>query len=177
MKKYKNKYRIDSARIPNWDYGRNAAYYVTICTASRYPTLGTIVDGKMHLSEIGGIVKKEWIRTPELRPDMNLFIDEFVIMPNHFHGIIIIGENQYNAKHRGRRDATHRVSTKQTGNQFAPQSSNLASIIRGFKSSVTTYARKHNIDFGWQARYFDHIIRDNIDFNRIRRYIIDNPET
>jgi len=119
---------------------------------------------------------------------MNLFLDEFVIMPNHFHGIIIIGKNKYNTKkHCCCRDAMHRVSTtttndksknheKQTVNQFAPQSKNLASIMRGFKSSVTTYARKHNIDFGWQERYYEHIIRDNHEFNRIRKYIIKNVE-
>jgi len=139
----------------------------------------------MNLSIIGRIVENEWIRTPEMRSDMNLILDEFVVMPNHFHGIIFIGANEFNSKPRRDamrgttcRDAMHRVSTdneKKTINRFAAQSKNLASIIRGFKSSVTTYAREHNIDFAWQARYYDHIIRNDIDLNRIRTYIIDNP--
>ena len=79
----------------------------------------------------------------------------------------------------------HRVSTlhdqsknhgKTPANQFAPQSKNLASTMRGFKSSVTTFARKHNINFKWQEHYYEHIIRDDIDLNRIRTYIINNPK-
>jgi REP element-mobilizing transposase RayT len=78
---------------------------------------------------LGKIAEMEWIKTPELRPDMKLELGEFVVMPNHFHAIIIIGENKYNMKTDSKRV-----------NKFAPQSNNLSSIIRGFKSSVTTNA-------------------------------------
>jgi putative transposase len=60
-------------------------------------------------------------------------------------------------------------------NQFGPQSKNLASIVRGYKIGVTKYARKNNIPFQWQSRYYDHIIRDEISLNKIRQYIIQNP--
>ena len=60
-------------------------------------------------------------------------------------------------------------------NKFGPQSKNLASIIRGFKSAVTIYARKNNLEFDWQPRYYDHIIRNQIEFDRIKRYINRNP--
>jgi len=197
--RFKDIYRIPSARLRNWDYGWNAIYFVTICTANRDCYFGEIVDGKMILSEIGKITEQEWIKTPEIRPDMNLELDAFVVMPNHFHAIIIIGENQYNAKnddeHNAQldaemdaqldakcRDAMHRVSTEPhvptiptTKNKFGPQSKNLASIMRGFKSSVTTNARKIHADFGWQPLFHDHIIRNDESFQRISEYIQNNP--
>ncbi len=162
----------------------------------------------MVLTEIGKIAETEWTRTPQIRLDMNIALDAFCVMPNHFHGIIIIGENEYNrrdgASRRGAsrdgafrccRDAMHGVSTAsgidttndtithgditetttRKQNNFSPQRKNLSSVIRGFKSSVTTYARKHNIEFAWQARFYDHIIRDDKSFNNIRQYIKNNP--
>ena len=166
--KYKNKYRIDSTRLPNWDYGNEAAYFVTIITKNRIHFFGEIVEKKMHLSAIGLIVEQEWFKSFEMRPDMNLQIGEFIVMPDHFHGIIIIGENEYN------KDAMHCVSTVK--NQFGPQSKNLASIIRGFKISVTTNARLILPEYAWQSGYHDHIIRNQKSFDNISRYIINNPE-
>ncbi len=191
--KYKNKYRIQSTRLQHWDYGWNAAYFVTICTKGRVCYFGDVIDNvetrciaspqrsiaslpepTMQLSEIGKIVETEWLKTPELRPDMNLELGIYQVMPNHFHGIIIIGENEYN-RERGteRRDAMHGVSTP--ANKFAPQSKNLGSIIRGFKSSVTTQAREIHADFAWQSRFHDHIIRDDDSFHNISEYIANNP--
>ncbi len=123
----------------------------------------------MELSDIGKIVENEWLKTFEMRPDMNLEMGKFVIMPNHFHAIIGIGENEYNL----RTDAMHCVCTK---NAFGPQSKNLASIIRGFKIGVTKNARIINPDFAWQPRYHDHIIRNNESHQRISNYIINNPK-
>jgi hypothetical protein len=87
-------------------------------------------------------------------------------MPNHFHAIICIGKNRYNGPHC--RDAMHCVST------FGPQSKNLGSIIRGFKSSVTIQARQIHPDFVWQERYNDHIIRNHKSYVQIQHYIINN---
>lgn len=98
MGKYKNKYRIASARAPFWDYRWNAAYFVTICTKNRICWFGKISNGVMKLSAIGEIVNAEWLKTFKIRPDMNLFMGEYVVMPNHFHAIIDIGENQYNTQ-------------------------------------------------------------------------------
>jgi REP element-mobilizing transposase RayT len=214
--KYQNKYRIPSARLQTWDYGNNASYFVTICTQHREHFFGTIVKThcnasqnepyKMQLNDIGKLVEHEWVKTPDLRPDMNLQLGEFVVMPNHFHAIIIIGENKYNTGNNDgirnddvirdiRRDAMHGVSTithndtishndtdtdamrgVSTINQFGPQSKNLASIIRGFKSSVTTAAKKMGYtNFAWQPRFHDHIIRDAVAFENIQNYIANNP--
>ena len=117
------------------------------------------------------------MKTFEMRMDMNLELGEFVVMPNHFHGIIGIGKNEYNTKRdTQRRDAMHCVSaTNDSKNKFGPQSKNLASIIRGFKTGVTINARLINPNFAWQSRYHDHIIRNDRSFHRISKYIIDNP--
>jgi putative transposase len=170
--KYQNKFRIPPARLSSWNYGLQASYFVTICTAGREHFFGEIDDGEMLFTDIGRIAVSEWIKTPSIRPDMNLELDAFSVMPNHFHAIIIIGENEYN----NRRDAMHRVlaGNKLTGNKFGVQSKNLASIIRGYKSAVTTQSRIIDPTFGWQPRFHDHVIRNNAEFNRVRDYIIDN---
>ena len=165
-RKYANKYRIDSTRIPWFDYGSNAAYYITICTKRRKPYLGCVDNGKMILSEIGEIVRKEWHITPLIRPELNLYMDDLVIMPNHVHGIIII-----------RRDARPGVSTgEKNRNVFGAQYNNIPSIIRGIKSSVTIQSRIIDPKFSWQAGYYVHIIRNRKDYERIVKYIQDNPK-
>ncbi len=219
MDKFDNIYRIESSRLKNWDYGANAYYYITICTQQREHFFGEIEDSRMIPNEIGKIVETEWLQTPIIRPDMNLKMGEFVVMPNHFHAIIFIGKNRYNSDSQDYegRDAMHRVSTEQNRvsteqnhvsteqnrvsteqnhvstdkrmhcvsvgkknnikpNKFGPQSKNLASILRGFKSSVTTNARKINPAFSWQSRFHDHIIRDKNEWYAITNYIKNNPK-
>jgi REP element-mobilizing transposase RayT len=135
-------------------------YFITICTKNRECYFGGMVETQciaslpptLQPTEIGKIAESEGFKTLELRPDMNLELGEFIVMPNHIHRVILIGENDYN--HRDiRRDAMHGVYTTgkpEYNNQFAPQSKNIASIIRGYKSAVTIYARKNNIEFDWQ---------------------------
>jgi len=173
--KFRNKYRIPSVRTQWWDYGNSAPYFVTICTKNREHYFWEIVNGKMQLSEMGEIAQSEWQKTKELRSDMDLLLREFIVMPNHFHCIVCIGDNPYN--HIPSRDAMHCVSTNAMyKNKFGAQSKNLSSIIRGFKIAVTTYARKHDIDFAWQPRFHDRIIRNENEYKRIANYIINNPE-
>ena len=178
--KYKNEYRIETTRLKGWDYGNNGYYFVTICTKDRIPYFGDVINGMVQLSEIGKIALDELQKTPEIRKDMNVTLGEFIIMPNHIHCIIIIGENEYNTN-RYRRDAMHGISTINTinntnnTNKFGPQSKNLPSIIRGFKSAVTKRAKIINPDFSWQPNYYEHIIRDEKSFKTISEYIINNP--
>jgi putative transposase len=112
MKKFDDRYRIPSARLPKWDYGCRGTYFVTICTLNRMHYFGEIVEHKMQLTEIGKIASQEWKKIPELRPDMNIELGSYVVMPNHFHGIIHIGHNPYNTpiENKGCKDAMHRVS-------------------------------------------------------------------
>jgi putative transposase len=179
---FNNKYRIPSARLQNWNYANEAMYFVTICTKNKENYFGKIVNTNndtnaiLQPTEIGKIAQIEWYKSIEMRPDMNLEFGEFVVMPNHIHGIIMIGANKFNTSLE-RRDAMHGVSTNanEFKNKFTPQSKNLSSIIRGFKSAVTTYARKNSIEFDWQTRFHDHIIRSNDAYQRISNYIINNP--
>ncbi len=189
MDKFQNKYRVPSSRLQNWNYGSPGFYFITICTKNREHYFGEIINDEMHLNALGSVVNSEWIKTPGIRPDMNLELGEFVVMPNHFHGIMMIGENEFNKRGGGDgdgRDAMHRVSTgvptnpnpanpATPTNKFGPQSKNLGSIMRGFKSSVTTHAKKLNLEFGWHARFHDHIIRNHEEFIRISKYILNNP--
>ena len=176
MKKYQNKYRISSARAPFWDYGWNAAYFVTICTQNRIRWFGEIVETQnfstpkqIQLSEIGKIAEQCWQEIPGHFPFVKL--GAFVIMPDHVHGIVIIDKPD-----DGRNDEqTNPDDTNKPKNKFGPQSKNLASIIRGFKIGVTKNARCIDPEFCWQSRYHDHIIRNGKSYDNISRYIINNP--
>jgi putative transposase len=190
--KFKGKYRKPSTRWVAWDYGSNAAYFVTICTADRECDFGTITNGKIFLTPLGRSALDCWNEIPTHFPFVDL--GEFVVMPNHVHGIVII--NKPGDGGTGR-DAKFCVSTNTTTttpttsttptptihpqqhpnepqNKFGPQSKNLVSIIRGYKIGVTKYARQNNIPFEWQARYHDHVIRNLDEFNRISQYIFNN---
>jgi REP element-mobilizing transposase RayT len=124
MNKYKNKYRIQSARLQNWNYGSAGLYFITICTYIREHYFGEIQNGVMNLNSMGLITVDEWNKTPSNRPDMNLELGEFVVMPNHFHGIVMIGANIFNSGGHDDeygRDAMHRVSETTTPkNKFGP---------------------------------------------------------
>ncbi len=94
MEKFKNKYRIPSARWKNWNYNLPALYFITICTKNREHYFGKIQNSEMILNELGQAAYNEWINTSNIRSDMKLELGEFIIMPNHIRGIIIIGENE-----------------------------------------------------------------------------------
>jgi len=168
IKKFQGKYRIESLRYRYWDYANDAACFITVCTKNRKEYLGTIMDGRMQLSDIGKIVSEEWFISRQIRQELNLNLEIFTILPDHLHGIIIIR----------RRDARPGVSTLpdklNVCNKFGQQSNNISSIIRGFKSAVTVRARKINPEFAWQPGYYDRLIRDGYEFNRIREYIMEN---
>ena len=112
----------------------------------------------MQLSEIGHIAYQNWLAIPEHFPFVQL--DDFQVMPDHLHGILIIKKDLFTP------------TLKQ--NKFAPQSQNLSSIIRGYKASVKTYAVKNQIEFYWQSRFHEHIIRNAEEFQQIKFYIGSN---
>ncbi|WP_010665388.1 transposase [Marinilabilia salmonicolor] len=188
MDTFQNKYRIPSARMQNWDYGWNAAYFVAICTANRDLFFGDIVHGKMRLSEIGEMVHKYWFEISEHFPFVKL--DVHIVMPNHVHGIVLIDkpdDGRNDERNGGRND--ERVVGRNVEmqnfaslqppsppkNKFGFQSQNLAFIIRDYKTGVTKYARNNNVHFAWQSRFHDHIIRNDAEYQRIKNYIIRNP--
>jgi len=124
---------------------------------------GEIKNGRMILNEAGKRVDSEWKKTPVIRKMVEL--DYYVIMPNHFHGIIIINGEENRNVVETHRDASLRVVKN-----------NLSDIVRGFKGSVTKQLHSTGFkSFKWQPRFYDHIIRNDIDLHRIRTYIHNNP--
>ena len=184
MDKYQNRYRISSVRLKNWNYANPGMYFITICCQNRVSYFGRIITPPpepdkskqttnnnisiakacLQPTPIGQVATEEWLKTPQIRPDMHIELGAFIVMPNHFHAILIIGNNIYNHE-----------TPPAAGNSFGPQKKNLASVIRGYKSAVTCYARKNNIIFGWQANYHEHIIRSYQEFVNITEYIHNNP--
>lgn len=172
-KLFKGKYRTTTTRKQDWDYGWNRAYFVTICTNDRLHYFGQIINGEMHFSEIGKLAEQNWLAIPKHFPFVKL--GKHVIMPNHVHGIIQI---DMSAEDSSELDEpilqTLDMPAPEKKNKFGPQSKNLASIVRGFKASIKTFATKNSIDFGWQSRYHVHIVKDELAFHNISRYIENN---
>jgi putative transposase len=190
--KYNNKYRIASARLSNWDYRRNAAYFVTICTQNRQPFFGHIETvetlqcnvSTMVLSQTGKIAENCWREISIHFPFVVL--GEFVVMPNHVHGIVVI-DNAGSAI-SGVETLHCHVSTDETvddepstgKNEFmasiSPKPGSLSTIIRSYKSAVSKLAHVISPEFGWQERFHDHIIRDEGSFILIQNYIVSNVQ-
>ena len=185
---FKNKYRISSTRLKGWDYSKDGYYFVTICVKKQECLFGRINKDKMICTEIGRIACKYWQEIPEHFPFVRL--DEYVVMPNHVHGIVVIDksddvtvETQDIASHT--ENKTQNISETQNfaslhqrqwnTNKFGPQSNNLASIIRGFKIGVKKFATTNDIIFEWQPRYYERIIRNGKELMNVRNYIRYNP--
>ncbi len=172
IKKYKNKYRSETTRLKNHDYGSDDWYFVTICTKNRERYFGEIMQpvgaqnfaspqvASLHPTTIGKIAHQYWLEIPNHFPFV--ILGEFIIMPDHVHGLIYFNKPEY----------PYRI---QRPNEFGPQSQNLASVIRGYKAAVKKYATINNISFLWQSRYHDHVVRTERELQAIRRYIQNNP--
>ncbi len=174
---FKNKYRIDSTRLKEWDYSSEGHYFVTACVKNRDYVFGYVDDGKMILSGLGVIAEKCWNEIPCHFPFV--ILDEHVIMPDHVHGIIIIKHDgnveTQDVETQNVVETQNLASLLRNGNRFGPQSKNLGSIIRGFKIGVTKWANKNNISFQWQPRFYDRIIRNEKELFNVRNYILNNP--
>ena len=181
MSKFKNTFRIESARLKEWDYSNPWWYYVTINTKDHICYFGKVVSNKVELNELGKLVRDEWLKTKDVRKNIDL--DYYVIMPNHIHGIIIINGSEVE---------THRVRLGKDETQISTVNANaspdafdaslrivgncLSDIVRGFKSAVTRKALKIGLtNFSWQPRFYDRIIRDEKELYNIRKYIELNP--
>lgn len=182
---YKNKYRIPSARLQHWDYGWNAAYFVTICTHNRQCFFGEISNGKMELSEMGKTATIYWMEIPDHFPFVNL--GAFVVMPNHIHGIVVIDKPQtVNAPIPDPVETPNlgvstdgvtniNVTNMNDKNNDPWKPGTLGVIINQYKRKCTIESRKIDPEFAWQSRFHDHIIRDEKSYQNISQYIINNP--
>jgi REP element-mobilizing transposase RayT len=218
MERYKNKYRIQSHRMPGWDYSGNGIYFITLVTQNRICHLGQINNGEMTLSAFGKIVETQWHQSFKIRNE--LFLDELIIMPNHIHAIIILeknetgttnhsgnqndlnglhGANESHESHESHVETHGRASlqsnqsqSNQNQNQsnqsvFVRKPKSISSFVAGFKSAVNSkiddYIDENHLNIPkynrnnhfFQPNYHDHIIRNNIEYRRIKEYIINNP--
>ena len=135
------------AYFHNYDAGN---YFITICTAFKKHYFGEIYHDKMALSPIGEYCKMQWEQLTTHYPYATVPL--FVVMPNHVHAIVCVEKEENKARHRP----------------------TLGIVVGGIKREVSMFARHHGFDFGWQARYHDHIIRNSEDCNRVAEYIENN---
>ncbi|MEA1978973.1 MAG: transposase [Chloroflexota bacterium] len=172
--KFKSRYRIESARLRLWDYTSPGWYFVTVCTKQFNIYFGKIDHGGIIMNDLGQTANQYWADIPEHHD--NTAIDEFIVMPNHIHGIIIIAETLgVDTSHVETLHATSLPSP--TRPSISPPKGSLGVIVRSFKSVVTRWARMNGYpNFAWQPRFFDHIIRNEDALSQIRIYIQNNPQ-
>lgn len=160
-----------SIRLKEFDYSQPGWYYVTICTQNKKCLFGAILKSKMVLNEYGKIVEEEWLKTKEIRKNIDL--DYYCVMPNHLHGIIIIenkivGANSNSPLQYNYENKKKLISPSQT----------IGAIVRGFKGAVTKQInglRNTPGNVVWQRNYFEHILRKENDLYNTRNYIQNNP--
>ena len=198
-------YNLPQRKSPRatWHDYNGANYFITVCTKNHDLYFGDVVDGRMELSEIGEWTVKQIEQTAIIRQN-DVEIPMFVVMPNHVHLIVVYSNvdggrmqccgrtrcvptdlpdpcrdtsnvSADNMPDNVSTDARGVADARSASLQFGPQSGNLPSVIRGIKSAVTKYAIEHDIPFAWQSRYHDHIIRNQMEMNRIADYIQNNP--
>ena len=154
-----------SIRLQGYDYSQAGAYFVTICTQNRECLFGEIMNGEMRLNDAGRIVVDEWLQTAKIRAEIEL--DEWVVMPNHFHGILVLSAD-VGAIH----ESPLQMTVTQRRNMVLPN------IIGRFKmlSAKRINALRHTAGAKlWQRNYWEHIVRNEPELNRIREYIHNNP--
>jgi putative transposase len=158
-----------SIRLQGYDYSQAGAYFVTMCAWERECLFGAVTaEGNLQLNECGQIVDEEWLRTPEIRPQVAL--DAYVIMPNHFHALLVIvgTVGAYCNTPLQKTDSPRLQSPSQT----------VGAIVRGFKSAATKQINLLRQTPGipvWQRNYYERVIRDEAELNSTRQYIASNP--
>jgi putative transposase len=183
-----------SIRLQGYDYSRPGYYFITLCCSFREPLFGEIKNNEMVLNDFGRIAQDEWVQSEKIRSEIEL--DEFIVMPNHFHAIVKICNDSGG---RGDRpvaptDINHPVAPTDINHPVAPTDINhpvaptgptgpkpksIGSLIAGYKSSVTkkiNQRRGRPGEYVWQRNYYEHIITDEISLDKIRKYIRNNPQ-
>jgi REP element-mobilizing transposase RayT len=189
-----SQYRRQSFRLQGYDYRSEGMYFVTICTKDRLPFFGEIVDNQMVLSGIGQIVHDNWYKIPQFSP--HIVLDEFVVMPNHIHGILAIVQSVPFVASLQCNDGTQcNDATGDTKNQFmsaiSPKSGSISRVLNSYKGAcskeiksgallqchdATRQSDDDATGFGWQSKFHDRIIRNEEELHRIQNYIIHNPK-
>jgi putative transposase len=168
-------------RLRNYDYSQKGIYFVTICCRNKESLFGKIINELMIFNDMGKIADQYWQEIPQHYP--NVYLDEYIIMPNHIHGILIIEQQAVGANDHSPYDHfPKKLSLSQHcwANNYPPlrygTSKTIGAIIRGYKIGVTKWFRKNTNNYlVWQRNYYEHIIRNEKSLEQIRRYIINNP--
>ena len=178
------KHNRKSIRLKGCNYAQAGLYFITICTHNRAHLFGQIINGEMVLNAAGSVAVKCWQDIPAHFPTAALH--EYVVMPNHVHGIIElqppfpVGANDYSPQNNHMdNDRANGNSPRRQAMPFRSPSQSIGSIVRGFKIGVTKWFRYEN-EFAqnaqiWQRNYYDHIIRNDAAYHRISNYILNNP--
>lgn len=174
------KHHRRSIRLKGYDYSKTGAYFITIVTHNRLYLFGEIINCEMCLNEYGKIAHQCWLDITNHFPHAHL--DEFIIMPNHIHGIILLDDIGGIQKNDGNKNFEMDIAGAKN---FSPlrkrslpngTSKTIGSIVRGFKIGVTKWFRQNtDIPTIWQRNYYEHIIRNENELNKIRQYVINNP--
>jgi putative transposase len=167
-------YHRRSIRIKDYDYSQHGAYFLTICTYRRQCLLGDIVEDTMRLNPIGKVAADRWTAIPEHFPSCEL--DEYVLMPNHIHGILLIVDD---ARRDGEDEIKGAACCAPTAGavERAVRPGSLAVVIRSFKAAATRSINTLEDWHGgplWQRNYYEHVIRGDRELHEIRRYIAEN---
>lgn len=174
-----NKHHRRSTRLRNYDYATPGAYFITICTHKRECLFGEIVDGLMHLNPIGSSIHTCWLALPCYFQQLTL--DNFVIMPNHLHGILWLGSDTGRGEAFGHNISDNSSNLSPNASPLQPcgtQSGSIGAMIQTFKSISTRRLNQLRGTTGktvWQRNYYDRIIRDETSLQQIRQYIDNNP--
>src|SRR5438270_2567195 len=168
MTLFREQYRIESARKPHWDYTLPGWYFVTICTQQKKPYFGRVVNATVNLSSVGKYVDACWKEVPEHH--LHVEIDEFMVMPNHMHAIVIIGGPDRLPELR-KREKFKRIAEV---NSVRPKANSLGAGVGSCKSVVTQWCEVQHVEFEWQPRFHDRIIGGMNSLKAVREYIRDN---
>lgn len=172
-----SKHHRRSIRLKGYDYSQSGAYFVTICAQNWECVLGEAVQGMIRLSPVGEIASECWLEVP--RHFTGIELDEYVIMPNHIHGIVVFNDDISG------RGLINQTPTSETHTKVAiaedwklmkRPNRTLGKIIRHYKARTSKFVHETGYpEFRWQRNYYEHIIRNENDLNRIRKYIDENP--
>jgi len=179
-------HRRRSIRLPGYDYSQAGAYFVTIVTQDRACLFGDVVDSKARLNTAGDMIEKCWLELNRKFPIVEM--DQYVVMPNHFHGIVVITSEPVGAGSPRPKSDTHTRNTTPdshttttSGAETAPLPSrrlSLGNVVAYLKYQTTKQINELRQTPGitvWQRNYYEHIIRNEESLNRIREYIVNNP--
>jgi len=165
-----------STRLSGFDYRTPCGYFITLVAAGRTPLFGRVINATVELSLEGQIVAEEWLRTPTIRREMA--IDEWIVMPDHFQAIIWINGPVGAGGCPPGNDGTADDGTRQLNPIGGPKSRSLSIMIAQFKATTTRRINEIRRTPGqkvWQRNYHDRIIRNEVELDKERKYIRNNP--